>query len=117
VVEMLEAVGRDIQAGLGVRESLLERLAARQVRILTGRRAERILPDAVEISDRPLLGGGELALLPAAAVVLALGQAPGPHFDEWAAELGAEWHVIGDCWMPGNALTAIRSAFDVATTV
>ncbi|MFB3816846.1 MAG: FAD-dependent oxidoreductase [Candidatus Methylomirabilales bacterium] len=117
VVEMLEAVGRDIQAGLGVRESLLERLAARGVRILTGRRAERILPDAVEISDRPLLGGGRLTLLPAAAVVLALGQTPGPHFAEWAAELGAEWHVIGDCWTPGNAMAAIHAGFEVATRV
>ncbi len=115
VVEMLEAVGRDIQPGLGVREALLERLAQKKVSVLTGRRAERIFPEGVEVSDRPLIGGGHLTLLPAAAVVLALGQLPQPDLREWAVELGVEWHAVGDCRTPGNALSAIHAAFEVAT--
>ncbi len=115
VVEMLESVGRDIQPGLGVREALLERLAQKKVFILTGRRAERIFPEGVEVSDRPLIGGGHLTRLPAAAVVLALGQLPQPDLREWAFELGAEWHAVGDCRSPGNALSAIHAAFEVAT--
>lgn len=114
VVEMLDAAGRDIQPGLGVRESLLERLAQKQVAILTGRRAERILPEGVEVSDRPLIGGGRLTLLPARAVVLALGLAPGPNLSDWAAEVGGEWHLVGDCRTPANALAAIHAAFEVA---
>jgi pyruvate/2-oxoglutarate dehydrogenase complex dihydrolipoamide dehydrogenase (E3) component len=115
VVEMLDAVGRDIQVGLGVRESLLERLTERRVGLLTGRRAERILPDGVEVSDRPLIGGGRLAVLPAKAVVLALGLSPGPDLRGWAAEVGGEWHLVGDCRIPGNALAATHAAFELAT--
>lgn len=114
VVEMLDSVGRDIQSGLGVRESLLRRLAERNVVVFTGRRAERILPEGVEISDRPLTGGGQVTLLPARAVVLALGLTPGPDFSNWAAEVGGEWHWMGDCQTPGNALSAIHAAFNVA---
>jgi len=114
VVEMLDSVGRDIQSGLGVREPLLQRLAEKNVSVLTGRRVERISPEGVEVSDRPLIGGGQVTLLPARAVVLALGLTPGPDFDDWAAEVGGEWHRVGDCQTPGNALAAIHAAFNVA---
>lgn len=114
VVEMLDSAGRDIQPGLGVRESLLERLAQKKVTVLTGRRAERILPEGVEVADRPLIGGGRVTLLPARAVVLALGVVPRPDLRDWAAEVGGEWHLVGDCQTPGNGLAAIHAAFEVA---
>ncbi len=114
VVEMLDAPGRDIAPGIGVRESLLARLAEKKVSILTGHRAMSIEPNAVIVSDRPLNGGGDEKRIPADLVVLGLGGRPESEVAQCAMGApGLRLHV-GDCDCPGNALSAIHQAFELA---
>lgn len=117
VVEMLDAPARDVQAGIGVREGLLERLARKQVRILCGHGVVRIDPGQVTLSDRPLIGGGQETQVAAVGVVLAAGMRPAGEELAGAIPAGAEWHRIGDCCNPGNALQAIHQAFDLAIRI
>ncbi len=117
VVDMLDLVGRDMVPGLGVREYLLARLAERGARLFSGHRAVRITETAVEISPRPLLGGGAVVELPARAVVLAMGLRPRPPLADLESALGGEWHYLGDCCQPGNGMAAIHAAFAWAIRV
>ena len=114
VVEMLDSPGRDVVAGAGVREGLLERLSANGVEIYTGHRAVRIEPEQLIVSDRPLVGGGKEKAVPAKAVVLALGMKPRIVFDAEDIPEDAVYYRIGDCSNPGNALQAIHKAFELA---
>jgi 2,4-dienoyl-CoA reductase-like NADH-dependent reductase (Old Yellow Enzyme family)/thioredoxin reductase len=117
VVEMLDAPGRDLIPGIGVREALLARLAAADVKILTGHCAQAIQADAVVVSDRPLLGGGHETRIPAAAVVLALGLKPqNPLADRSLMDHG-RCYLIGDCRTPGNAFDAVHQAFELALRI
>lgn len=117
VIEMLDSPGRDILAGIGVRESLLERLAAKNVTILTGHRVVEIFNDTVGVSDRPLIGGGRQIEIPSRWVVLALGTRPEMPADEPGLPKHAVWYRVGDCWNPGNALDAIHQAFELAIRI
>jgi 2,4-dienoyl-CoA reductase (NADPH2) len=119
VIEMLDAPGRDIMPGIGVREALLARLAEKKVRILTGHRAMAIEPDAVMVSDRPLKGGGNELRISAQNVVFGLGN----RAEETMNRLGPACNCrnllcgVGDCRFPGNALSAIHAAYDLAATL
>jgi 2,4-dienoyl-CoA reductase-like NADH-dependent reductase (Old Yellow Enzyme family)/thioredoxin reductase len=114
VVEMLDAVGRDLQAGIGVREALMQRLLKNKVSLLTGHRVVEITPKSVRVSDRPLVGGGEITELQAESVVLALGgRSPNPPSqDELSKKVLC--YRVGDCWSPGTAMDAIHQAFALA---
>lgn len=117
VVEMLDTAGRDIQAGIGVREGLMQRLQKNKVGILSGHRAVAITAASVRVSDRPLIGGGQERELPAGTVVLALGGRPRLPVDFEALPQNARCYWVGDCWSPGNALDAIHQAFALAVTI
>jgi 2,4-dienoyl-CoA reductase-like NADH-dependent reductase (Old Yellow Enzyme family)/thioredoxin reductase len=117
VVEMLDAPGRDMLPGIGVREALLERLAVGGVKILTGHCAQAIREDAVVASDRPLLGGGNEIRIPAVRVVLALGLKPQDTLTDRSLMVQGRWHLVGDCRTPGNALDAIHQAFELAVRI
>jgi 2,4-dienoyl-CoA reductase-like NADH-dependent reductase (Old Yellow Enzyme family)/thioredoxin reductase len=114
VVEILDAVGRDILTGIGVREGLMHRLHENRVTSLIGHRAVEITPDSVRVSDRPLVGGGQLTDLPARSVVIALGGRPQTLVAQDTLPKKALCYWIGDCWNPGNALDAIHQAFGLA---
>lgn len=116
VVEMLARAGQDIQDGIGVREALFSRLTAQGVTILPAHRAMAIEEDGLVVSDRPLIGGGDLRKLPARYVVLSLGNRPADNFGQQAGH-SAEWYKVGDCSNPGNAYDAIHQAFEIAITI
>jgi 2,4-dienoyl-CoA reductase-like NADH-dependent reductase (Old Yellow Enzyme family)/thioredoxin reductase len=117
VIEMLDAPGRDIQAGIGVREGLLKRLDEKKVKIFSGHRAVRIETNNVTISDRPLIGGGKETKVSAGTVVLATGMQS--LMSEQKPDLPdqAIWYRVGDCRDPGNAMQAIHQAFDLAIRI
>jgi 2,4-dienoyl-CoA reductase-like NADH-dependent reductase (Old Yellow Enzyme family)/thioredoxin reductase len=117
VVEMLDTPGRDIIPGIGILEALLTRLSARGVRILSGYRVVAIEPDAVRISDRPLIGGGNEMALATEAVVLSLGMKPDDSIAKGAFPAGSEVYRVGDCTTPGNAFDAIHQAFELALKI
>jgi NADPH-dependent 2,4-dienoyl-CoA reductase/sulfur reductase-like enzyme len=117
IVEMLDAVGRDILEGIGVREGLLDRLRSKDVTILTGHRVMAILVDTVLISDRPLIGGGKESQLPARVVVLALGMNTENELSEPGIKGKTVWYRVGDCLNPGNAFDAIDQAFELALSI
>ena len=116
VVEMLAEAGRDIPEGIGVREALLSRLSGKGASILTSHRAMAVEKDGVVVSDRPLIGGGEIRKIPARFVVLALGNTPAGN-DMSPVDKDAEWYRVGDCVNPGNAFDAIHDAFEVAVRI
>ncbi len=117
VVEILDVAGRDIQAGIGVREGLMQRLEENKVRILNGHRAVEITAESVRVSDRPLIGGGRASVLPAGTVVLSLGGRPRLPIDVAALPKQARCYSVGDCFSPGNALDAIHQAFALAVKI
>lgn len=117
VVEMLNQPGMDIQAGIGVREGLLKRLAEKKVRILCGHGVVEIGTHDVTLSDRPLIGGGRETRVASGSIILAAGVQPAA--EQLAAGLpaSATWFRIGDCCNPGNALQAIHQAFELAIRI
>ncbi|MEE9420137.1 MAG: FAD-dependent oxidoreductase [Desulfatiglandaceae bacterium] len=117
VIEILDAAGRDILKGIGVREALLSRLASKNVAILTGHRALSIVKDAVVVSDRPLIGGGNESRIPARNVVLALGMKPEDTLREAQTSGDGVWYRVGDCQSLGNAFDAIHQAFELAIKI
>lgn len=119
VIEMLDAPGRDIMPGIGVRESLLTRLVEKKVRIFTGRRVMAIESDAVVASDRPLKGGGNEIRISAKSVVFCLGnRAEGTMIRLEPARCCSNLLCgVGDCRFPGNALDAVHAAYDLAATL
>ncbi len=117
MVDMLDAPGRDIFQGIGVREGLLDRLQEKEVAILTGRRVMEILDDAVRISDRPLVGGGNEDQLSAKVVVLAIGIKTENGFLKPEMQGKIAWYGVGDCQTPGNAFDAIDQAFELALRI
>ncbi len=119
VIEMLDAAGRDMMPGIGVREALLARLAEKHVRILTGHRVVAIETDVVVASDRPLKGGGKELRVSAHSVVFGLGnRAEGTMGKlEAVCGCGSELCGIGDCRFLGNALNAVHAAYDLAMTI
>lgn len=117
VVEMLDAPGREIVGGIGIRESILARLCAKDVIIHTGHRAVEILDKGVVVSDRPLIGGGTTQTIMARSVVLALGMKPSADDLEMRLPGNALYYKVGDCQNPANAFEAIRQAFDIALKI
>ena len=119
VIEMLDAPGRDMMPGIGVREALLARLAGKKVRILTGHRAMAIEPNAVLASDRPLKGGGNEIRISAESVVFGLGNRAEETMSrmETACSCRSRLCGVGDCRFQGNALNAIHAAYDLAATL
>lgn len=119
VIEMLDAPGRDIMPGIGVRESLLTRLVEKKVGIFTGRRVMAIESDAVVASDRPLKGGGNEIRISAQSVVFCLGnRAEGTMIRLEPARCCSNLLCgVGDCRFPGNALDAVHAAYDLAATL
>jgi 2,4-dienoyl-CoA reductase-like NADH-dependent reductase (Old Yellow Enzyme family)/NADPH-dependent 2,4-dienoyl-CoA reductase/sulfur reductase-like enzyme len=117
VVEMLDSAGRDIVEGIGVREALLNRLAFKKVRIYVGNRVTQILADAVVVSNRPLIGGGDEIRIPAESVVLAIGMIPEPIVALPELPDNAKWYQVGDCANPGNAFGAIQQAFELSRKI
>ena len=117
VVEVLDAAGRDIVGGIGVREALMSRLRDRGVTVLTGHRAVGITEDAVIVSDRPLIGGGKETAIDAKNVVLALGMRPVNDLAGKEKEIGGTWYLAGDTLNPGNAYNAIHQAFELALRI
>lgn len=117
VIELLERPGMDIQAGIGVRESLLDRLKSKGVQIFSGYRVMEILEHTVTISDRPLLGGGIEKSLPAKGVVLALGMRSNRDIEPSQLPSTASCYQIGDNESLGNAYNCIHQAFELAKTI
>ena len=119
VIEMLDAPGRDMMPGIGVREALLARLVEKKVGILTGHRAMAIEPDAVVASDRPLKGGGNEIRISAESVVFGLGNRAEETMSRLETACGCRNVLcgVGDCRFPGNALNAIHAAYDLAATL
>jgi pyruvate/2-oxoglutarate dehydrogenase complex dihydrolipoamide dehydrogenase (E3) component len=92
---------------------LLQRLAARGVRFLTGAHLREITPDGavVERAGQPeRLQGFDW-------IVLALGARPRDHLSAAARELGIEARVIGDAREPRRALEAIAEGFEAGREV
>ena len=119
VIEMLDAPGRDMMPGIGVKEALLARLAAKKVVILAGHRAMAIEPDAVVASDRPLKGGGKEIRIAAKNVVFGLGNRAEETMSRLEPACGCRRQLcgVGDCQFAGNAMHAIHAAYDLAMTL
>jgi len=118
IIEILDSPGRDIIAGIGIREHLLASLSEKHVEIMTGRRVIKIERNAVIISDRPLIGGGHEDAVAAKSVVLAMGQRPDITLMETnISACKGVWYQIGDCSCPGNAYNAIHVAFELAIKI
>lgn len=117
VIEMLDSPGRDILEGIGIREALLARLAAKDVTILSGHRVMAIMEDAVVVSNRPLVGGGKERQIAAKKVVLSIGLKPQNILEESMGVGKPIRYRIGDCQSPGNAFDAIQQAFELAIKI
>ena len=117
VIEMLDSPGRDIIPGIGIREGVLKRLEAQGASILTGHRAMAIGPDGVVVSARPFIGGGDQFTVPARHVIMAIGTRPDLNILPPAEPGRTEWHLVGDCQSPGNAMKAVHEAHDLALNI
>ncbi len=117
VVDMLQEFGRDIVAHVGVREKLLHLLEEAGVKFMPRRRVKSVTASGVELDERPLFGGGNVELLPADSVVVAMGQRPAVALFRELEASGIRCLAVGDCARPGNALAAIHAAYDLALSL
>ena len=111
VVEKREAVA----AGMfhEARVLLLERLAARGVRLLTGARLREFTPDGAVVERE----GGTERLRGFDWIVLALGARPRDPLGAEARKLGIAVRVVGDAREPRRALEAIAEGFEAGRVV
>jgi 2,4-dienoyl-CoA reductase-like NADH-dependent reductase (Old Yellow Enzyme family)/thioredoxin reductase len=72
-----------------------------------------------EITDRGILleKGGITFLLDADTVIISVGETLGEDFAKVLKDQVQEVYTIGDCHKVGNAMTAIKSAYDVAIKI
>jgi 2,4-dienoyl-CoA reductase (NADPH2) len=104
VVEMRSKVGEDI--GGSTRWTVMAELSRLGVRIMTQTQALEVAPEGVKVRKE-----GTDQVLPADAVVLAVGARSENQLLESLQGMVPEVYVIGDAQSPRNALTAIREGF------
>ncbi len=92
------------------RSLLVQRLKAKGVRIVTGARVTRVLPDGVTYE----IDGKERTIRGMNAIVLAVGTAAYNPLQKALQERGIPIHVIGDAKQPRNALEAIAEGAAIA---
>lgn len=111
-VVLVEA-GDEVATSLGsARGSLLAALAERDVRVLTATVVTEVRSDGVHVD-----GPDGRQVLPAGAVVLALGVRPDRELVVDAALEDPRVHVVGDCAEPGTLADAIGSGFRAALAI
>ena len=110
VVEMLPQAAADLF--MANRDMLLEKLAQKKVRLLTGTKVESLAPGQVRVS-----GPEGPATLDTEAIVLAIGRRPENQLHEAVNELVNEVYVVGDCLAPRKVIDAIWEAFKTARVI
>lgn len=90
-----------------MRRQLLDRLASKGVRLITGVNYERANREGVIITDSE----GRRQTIPADVVVLAAGSTPNARLKEAFKERGIEVHLAGDCVRPSSIMEAMRDGF------
>ena len=111
IVEMLENIGLDMQAM--ARALLMQRLRAKDVKVITSAKVKEILDDGVLITG----DGQEEAILGMDTIILAMGTRS---VDELSGNIKgkvAEVYVIGDAKEPRKALNAIAEGAEIARKI
>lgn len=110
LVEMFKGVGRDI--GISTRWVVMQHLRRLGVMIMDETKVIEVNEGGVLVEK-----GGDITLLPADTVVLAVGAIP---VNELAADLKGQvsnLHIIGDALKPRKITEAIREGFDLALSL
>lgn len=110
IVEMLGSIARDM--GLVSKRSLLNRLRAIGVVMLTRARVDEITASGVMVSV-----DGERRTVEADSVVLATGATPNVELQMQLSGKVQELHVIGDCHEVNKVVDAIREGYDVGMLI
>ena len=96
-----------------LREALIERLACKGVKMLTGVKYEEITPDGIIITDRH----GKRLLIKADVIILAAGAHPNQNlFNKLIGKIN-ELYLIGDAVEPRRIREAIHDAAKVARQI
>jgi len=101
IVEILPKAGKALESM--TRKILLRQLRSMEVRILTQTSLTKVEDHGVVVTD----GEGNVSLLEAESVVIAIGNRPDNRLFEQLEPLGYEIHRIGDCLEPRSAKAAI----------
>jgi NADPH-dependent 2,4-dienoyl-CoA reductase/sulfur reductase-like enzyme len=112
VVEMLDAVGKDL--GMLRRVSVLESMAMAGIETVTGAKCKEIRDGEVLLEK-----GGEITSLPCKNAVIAISAASRDYsgIENAAKELGIPFFVLGDAVKARRALNAIAEAAEVARAI
>ncbi len=111
IVEMLEAIGRDI--GKSTRWVALKELSRAGVKMLTKTTAREIKEDGVKVESE---AEGEY-LIPADTVITAVGYKPSNElFEKLKEKMGEKVHIIGDAKKVRKLQDAIHEGFKIALT-
>jgi len=111
IVELLDDIAMDV--AVEERMLLLQRLRAKEVRIITSAKVKEILDDGVVI----VRGGQEEAIRGMDRVILAMGTRPIDELSSSIKDKVAEVYVIGDAKEPRKALEAIHEGAEVGRKI
>jgi len=111
IVELLDDIAMDVS--VEERMLLLQRLRAKEVRIITSAKVKEILDDGVVI----VRGGQEEAIRDKDRVILAMGTRPIDELSSRLKDKVAEVYVIGDAKEPRKALEAIHEGSEVGRKI
>jgi len=101
IVEMLPKIGGDLESI--TKRMLIRKLKEMNVRILTGWKLVRVMPDGVSLVN----ADNEQHFEKAEKVVVSIGIKPDDRLYQSIESLGYEIHRIGDCRQPRNAKAAL----------
>ena len=107
--------GPEMALGVGpnLRQSLLDRLLARGVTLLTGVRYNQVTPQGLVLTTEE----GETRTIEVDTIVLAVGAIPNDKLAEELKGKVPEIHPVGDCIEPRNIRHAIADGFRVACEI
>lgn len=113
IVDVLESEHIAEDAGMIIRDMLLELLENEGVKILTETLVERVDKGSVTVSGK----AWDRRELPADTVVLAAGYHPKKEAAETFRGLAYDVYFVGDCCTVENIMTAVHSGFNIASEV
>lgn len=111
IVEMLGDVAMDVEPG--ERMLLLQRLGAKQVKIITSAKVKEILDDGVVVARN----GQEEAIHGMDNMILAMGTRSVDELSEKIKDKVAEVYLVGDAKKPRKALEAIAEGAEIGRKV
>jgi NADPH-dependent 2,4-dienoyl-CoA reductase/sulfur reductase-like enzyme len=98
--------------GFTSRGYLLKRFFRANIRVCSGVKVKEINNEGILLEK-----GGITFLLDADTVIISVGETSRGNFTEGLKDQVREVYLVGDCHEVGNAMTAIKSAYDVAIKI